>query len=266
MTGKLGGKIAIITGAARGQGAAEARLLAEAGAHVVVTDVLAEDGEATVAAIRRAGGQAEFRQLDVADEAQWADAVAHIKAAHGALHILVNNAGVALRVPSMIEMSLEDWNRVLAINLTGAMLGVRSTAPLIRDSGGGAIVNTGSIAGMTGHFATAYSATKWGIRGLTKSAAMEFAPWSIRVNAVHPGVVLTDMVGESADFVEAMTWMTPLQRPATADDVAKVVLFLVSEDSGYITGHDIPVDGGFTDFGAYRQVLQRVMGRNTRSL
>ncbi len=266
MTGKLAGKVALITGAARGQGAAAARRMAAEGALVLIADVLADQGKATAADIVASGGKAEFVALDVADEKAWQDAVAHARDKHGALHVLVNNAGVALRVPSMIEMTLADWNRVLSINLTGAMLGIRAAAPLIRDSGGGAIVNTGSIAGMTGHFATAYSAAKWGLRGLTKSAAMEFAPWKIRVNAVHPGIVLTDMVGESADFVEAMTWMTPMQRPATADDIAKVVVFLASDDAGYITGHDVPVDGGFTDFGAYRQVLMRVMSKNSRSL
>ena len=266
MTKKLAGKVAIVTGGARGQGAAEARILADAGAAVIIADVLYKEGKALAAEISKSGGKAEFRHLDVSQESAWAETVAHAKTAFGGLHILVNNAGVALRVPSMIETKLEDWNRLISINLTGAFLGIRACAPLIRDSGGGAIVNTGSIAGMTGHFATAYSSTKWGIRGLTKSAAMEFAPWKIRVNAVHPGIVLTDMVGESADFVEAMTWMTPLARPATAEDIAKVVLFLVSDDSGYITGHDVPVDGGFTDAGAYRQVLQRVMGKNTRTL
>lgn len=266
MDQKLAGKVAIVTGGARGQGAAEARIMAEAGAAVVIADLLDTEGAALAAEIKRNGGRAEFRHLDVSQEQAWLDIVAHVKATFGALHILVNNAGVSLRVPSMLDTKLEDWNRLLAINLTGPFLGIRTCAPLIRDSGGGAIVNTGSIAGMTGHFATAYTSTKWGIRGLTKSAAMEFAPWKIRVNAVHPGIVLTDMVGSSADFVEAMTWMTPLARPAEPEDVAKVVLFLVSDDSGYITGHDVPVDGGFTDAGAYRQVLQRVLAKNTRSL
>jgi 3alpha(or 20beta)-hydroxysteroid dehydrogenase len=266
MDQKLAGKVAIITGAARGQGAAEARLLAEAGAAVIIADVLDEQGKAFAAELRKAGRNAEFRHLDVSKEDAWAEAVDFAKKTFGSLHILVNNAGVSLRVPSMIETSLEDWNRLMSINLTGAFLGIRACAPLIRDCGGGAIVNTGSIAGMTGHFATAYTSTKWGIRGLTKSAAMEFAPWNIRCNAVHPGIVLTDMVGQSQDFVEAMTWMAPMQRPATPEDIAKVVLFLVSDDSGYITGHDIPVDGGFTDAGAYRQVLLRVMSKNSRTL
>ncbi len=266
MEQKLAGKVAIITGAARGQGAAEARMLASAGASVIIGDVLDQQGEALATEIKTSGGKAEFRHLDVATEEGWAGIVAFAKTTFGGLNILVNNAGVSLRVPSMIETKLEDWNRLMSINLTGAFLGIRACAPLIRDNGGGAIVNTGSIAGMTGHFATAYTSTKWGIRGLTKSAAMEFAPWNIRCNAVHPGIVLTDMVGESADFVEAMTWMAPMQRPATPEDIAKVVLFLCCDDSGYITGHDIPVDGGFTDAGAYRQVLLRVMSKNSRSL
>jgi 3alpha(or 20beta)-hydroxysteroid dehydrogenase len=156
---------------------------------------------------------------------------------------------------------LEDWNRLLSVNLTGAFLGIREAAPLIRDSGGGAIVNTGSIAGLTGHFATAYSASKWGIRGITKSAAMELVDWGIRVNAVHPGLVHTPLVEDSVDFVKALTDQTPMERGASSEEIAKVVLFLACDDSSYITGHDIAVDGGFTDIGGYWRVLKQVMAQ-----
>ena len=148
---------------------------------------------------------------------------------------------------------------MLSINLTGAFLGIRAAAPLMRDSGGGAIVNTGSIAARIGHFATAYTTAKWGLRGLTKSAAMEFAAWNIRVNAIHPGLVDTPLVSESADFVEAMAWMTPMQRAATPEEIANVVAFLASSEASYMTAADITVDGGFADAGAYRHVLLRAM-------
>ena len=151
-------------------------------------------------------------------------------------------------------------SEVLAVNLTGPFLGTRAAAPLIRDSGGGAIVNIGSTAAINGHFAAAYSASKWGLRGLTKCAAMEYVDWNIRVNAVHPSIVPTPMVTGSPDFVAAMEHMTPLRRSATLQEVANVVLFLASDEASYLTGLDIPIDGGFTDLGAYRRVWMRATG------
>ena len=132
-------------------------------------------------------------------------------------------------------------------------------APLIRDCGGGAIVNIGSTAGINGHFAAAYSAAKWGLRGLTKCAAMEYADWNIRVNAVHPGIVTTPMVEGSDAFVAAMTEVTALNRPATAEDVARCVMFLAGDDARYLTAIDLPVDGGFTALGVYRHVWQQAI-------
>ncbi len=258
MTQKLAGKVALVTGAARGQGAAEARLFAEAGARVLLCDVLDADGEATAEAIRAAGGSAQYRHLDVSNESEWAQSIAFVKAEFGGLNILVNNAGIALRGPTFETTTREQWDRVIAVNLTGPFLGIQAAAPLIRDSGGGAIVNTGSTAGLNGHFAAAYSVSKWGVRGLTKAAAMEFADWGIRVNTVHPGVVDTAMVAGSDDFVEGMQHVTALRRSATADDIARAVLFLVSDDAAYVTGVDFPVDGGFTALGVYREVFNRV--------
>lgn len=263
---RLQGKVALITGGAGGQGAAEARLFADEGARIVVADILDDEGETLAQELRDSGAQAEYRHLDVSSESEWQDIVAHIADTHGALHILVNNAGIAMRRPSMQDVSLDDWNRVMAINLTGPFLGIKAASPLIGKSGGGAIVNTGSIAGMMGHFATAYTAAKWGLRGLTKNAAMELAAAKIRVNAVHPGIVVSRMTEGSEDFIEAMTWMTPLARPGTADDIAKTVLFLVSDEAGYITGLDIPVDGGMSELGAYKKVFERVMEQANQSL
>ncbi len=259
MTGRLEGKAALITGASGGQGAAEARLFATEGAKVLLCDVLDDEGEAVAHSIRDDGGSAQFRHLDVTNEADWQAAVGQVVADFGGLQVLVNNAGIGLRKPSMLNISREEWQRVLDVNLTGPFLGTQAATPALRDSGGGAIVNIGSIAGVTGHFATAYTATKWGIRGLTKSAAMEFAPWNIRVNAVHPGIVDTAIVAGSDDFKEAMEWMTPLGRIAQPEEIAAAVLFLASDEASFVTGMDMDVDGGFASAGAYRQVLLRAM-------
>jgi 3alpha(or 20beta)-hydroxysteroid dehydrogenase len=266
MDQKLAGKTALVTGASGGQGAAEARLFAAAGARVILCDVQDSLGEAQAEDIRAAGADAHYRHLDVSSETEWQAVVDGIAAEFGALNILVNNAGVALRGGRVSNTSLDDWNRVLSINLTGPFLGIRTTAPLIRDSGGGAIVNTGSIAGMVGHFATAYSTTKWGLRGVTKSAAMELLDWGIRVNAVHPGLVMTPLVEGSDDFIVALGQQTPMERGASAEEIAKVVLFLVCDDSSYITGHDIAVDGGFTDFGGYNAVFKQIMAQPDRKI
>lgn len=259
MEQKLKDKVALVTGASGGQGAAEARLFARSGARVILADVQDDKGEAEARAIRDAGGDAQYRHLDVADQDNWQQIIDEIRTEYGALHVLVNNAGVALRGGRVTNTALNDWNRVIAVNLTGPFLGIQTAAPLIRDSGGGAIVNTGSIAGMTGHFATAYSASKWGIRGVTKSAAMELREWGIRVNTVAPGLVLTPLVEGSDDFIDALGDQTPMQRGAEPEEIASVVLFLACDDSSYITGHDIAVDGGFLDFGGYNRVINQVM-------
>jgi len=261
MPRRFADKTILITGGSRGQGAAEARLFAQAGARVVVADVLESEGAALAQSIRSVGGKAEYRRLDVASEQGWGDIVAFAKHAFGSLHVLVNNAGVSLRGVDLAGTTRADWDRVLAVNLTGPFLGIRAAAPLIRDSGGGAIVNIGSTAGINGHFAAAYSASKWGLRGLTKAAAMEYAPWKIRVNAVHPSIVPTPMVAGAEKFVEAMEHVTALERSASLDDVAHAVMFLASEEAGYLTGIDLPVDGGFTELGVYRQVWRRATGK-----
>jgi 3alpha(or 20beta)-hydroxysteroid dehydrogenase len=232
----------------------------------VIGDVLEEEGRALAEEICSSGGTASFTALDVASEESWRALEARLRTEFGALHVLVNNAGIALRRPSMASISLDDWNRVLAVNLTGPFLGIRTLSPLIRESGGGAIVNTGSAAGVTGHFATAYAASKWGLRGLTKSAALQLADWGIRVNAVHPGIVITPIIDGSEDFVEAMEWMTPQGKAGCADDIAKAVAFMASGESRFITGVDLTADGGFVELGAYRRVLKRVQEAPGRKL
>lgn len=248
-------RVALITGAAQGQGAAEARLLAAHGAHVVITDL--QDAGRTVAEEIAAAtpGSAEFVRLDVTDEQAWGTVADELRDRHGRLDILVNNAGVAFRF-GLMDTGRDDFERVLGVNLVGPFLAMRALAPLMRDGGGGSIVNVGSAAGMTGHFSAAYSASKWGLRGLTKVAAMEFASWNIRVNAIHPGIVNTALVPGDTAFPEAMTRFTPLGRPAEVEDVAPLVLFLAGDGSRYITGSDFPVDGGLVDLGVYDAVAK----------
>jgi NAD(P)-dependent dehydrogenase (short-subunit alcohol dehydrogenase family) len=259
---KFDGKTVLITGGSRGQGAAEARMFAQAGASVEIGDVLETEGAALASEIMQAGGAAAYRRLDVTSEQDWRDTVEFAMSEFGSLHVLVNNAGVSLRGVDLASTSRADWDRVLAVNLTGPFLGTRAAAPLIRDSGGGAIVNIGSTAGINGHFAAAYSAAKWGLRGLTKAAAMEYAGWNIRVNAVHPSILKTEMTAGSDKFVEAMEYMTPTARSASLEDVAHAVMFLASDDASYLTGLDLPVDGGFTELGTYRRVWMRATGRD----
>jgi 3alpha(or 20beta)-hydroxysteroid dehydrogenase len=259
---KFANKTVVITGGSRGQGAAEARMFAQAGARIVIADVLEAEGSDLVQSIVKTGGTAEYRRLDVTSEQDWRDTVAFAMGRFGSLHVLVNNAGISLRGVDLANTTRSAWDRVLAVNLTGPFLGIQAIAPFIRDSGGGAIINIGSTAGINGHFAAAYSASKWGLRGLTKAAAMEYAGWKIRVNAVHPSIVQTPMVAGSGDFVEAMEYMTPMARSASLEDVASAVMFLASDEASYLTGLDLPVDGGFTELGTYRRVWMRATGRD----
>jgi 3alpha(or 20beta)-hydroxysteroid dehydrogenase len=250
----LTGRVAVVTGASQGQGAAEARLLAEHGAHVVITDL--KDGDALAQDISASTpGSAEFVQLDVTDEQGWHGLADDLRERRGRLDVLVNNAGVAFRF-GVMETERADFERVLQVNLVGPFLAIRALAPLMRDGGGGSIINVGSAAGMTGHFSAAYSASKWGLRGVTKVAAMEFAPWQIRVNAIHPGIVNTALVPGDTAFPTAMSRFTPLGRAAEVDDIAPLVLFLAGDGSRFITGSDFPVDGGLVDLGVYDAVAK----------
>jgi 3alpha(or 20beta)-hydroxysteroid dehydrogenase len=244
------GKVAIVTGAARGQGLVEAEMLAGRGASVVLCDVLDAEGEAAASRLREAGHQALFVPLDVTSPAQWERAIVAATEWRGGIDILVNNAGI-LRRKTIAEASLDDWNAVLGVNLTGAFLGTKAaTAAMVR-RGGGAIVNIASNAAFSGHVDPAYTASKWGLRGLTRSTALEFASAGIRANAVCPGLVVTEF-NRGAPHLAPMIGLTPAGRPVEAREVAALVCFLASDDAAMITGEDILIDGGFVMGAAYR--------------
>ncbi|MFN0026292.1 MAG: SDR family NAD(P)-dependent oxidoreductase [Acidimicrobiales bacterium] len=245
-TAALDGKVALISGGARGQGAAEGVLFANEGATVILADVLDEAGEATAGGIDRA----EYVHLDVTSEEGWDRVVADIVARHGRLDVLVNNAGILLN-GKLVNQSLEGWNRIMAVNQTGVFLGMRAAArAMIAAGNGGSIVNISSVAGLEGIFgSTAYSATKWAMRGMTKVAAKELGKDGIRVNSVHPGFIQTDMVANAPamtnpDKRAKAERNIPIGRLGEADDIAQMVLFLASDASSYCTGQEFTVDGG----------------------
>jgi 3alpha(or 20beta)-hydroxysteroid dehydrogenase len=239
----LDGKVALISGAARGQGEAEARRFVAEGAKVVIGDVLEYEGEAVAHDL---GDDAVFITLDVTSENAWREAVDSTVDAFGGLHVLVNNAGVLGAFTPLVDSSVEHFMKVLSINLLGTFIGIKVAAPAIRDSGGGSIVNISSTAGLWGvPFAADYTASKFGVRGLTKVAALELGRDRIRVNSVHPGGVLTDMVKAVGDDGESSYYKRlPAGRIGTVADIANLVLFLASDESAYCTGTEFLIDGG----------------------
>ncbi|MEY2431320.1 MAG: 3alpha(or 20beta)-hydroxysteroid dehydrogenase [Acidimicrobiaceae bacterium] len=241
--GRLDGKVALISGAARGQGEAEARRFVAEGAKVVIGDVLVDEGEAVA---HELGDDAVFLKLDVTSESSWQEAVASTVDAFGGLHVLVNNAGVLGAFTPLLDTTVENFMRVLSINLVGTFLGIKTGAPAMRDSGGGSIVNISSTAGMWGvPFASEYTASKFGVRGLTKVAALELGHDGIRVNSVHPGGVLTEMVKAVGDDGQSGYYKKlPAGRIGNPDDISNLVLFLASDESAYCTGTEFVIDGG----------------------
>jgi 3alpha(or 20beta)-hydroxysteroid dehydrogenase len=240
---RLHGKVAIITGAARGQGAAEAALFADHGATVVLTDVLSAEGEATAAAC---GGT--FLHHDVADEVAWERVVAETVATHGRIDVLINNAGI-FHQARMIDYELDDFRRVLDINTVGVFLGMKTVAPTMIEQESGSIVNISSVAGLVGApHAIAYSASKFAVTGMTKTAAWELGRHGIRVNSIHPGIIATEMLDEVVEHdekrLERMKRANPMRRTADATEIANLALYLASDESSFSTGSQFTADGG----------------------
>ncbi len=247
MAGRLSGRVALITGAARGQGATEAELFAQEGAKVILTDVLDAVGDAWAAALVEAGLEAAYRPLDVAVRSDWEEVVAFAEAEFGFVDLLVNNAGI-VSFASVTDTSDEEWQRAIGVNQTGVFYGMRAVVPSMRRAGGGSIVNVSSVfalTGVPGYFA--YQASKGAVVQMTRAASVDLATDGIRVNCVCPGLIFTDMTkSEPEAMVEENIRMTPLQRGAEPIEVARTVLFLASEEASYITGAVVPVDGGYT--------------------
>jgi NAD(P)-dependent dehydrogenase (short-subunit alcohol dehydrogenase family) len=249
---RLRDKVVLITGAATGIGAEIARRFAADGARVLIGDLNALEAERTAEHIRRSGGSARSVALDVTQEESWRQALDGIRTAEGQLDVLVNNAGITKRIPIM-EMPLEDFEAVMAVNVRGVFLGIKHVLPLMKEQGGGSIVNIASIAGLVGHKFTneTYTASKGAVTLLTKSVAVRYARDNIRCNSIHPCTVDTPMVRELFKDPEKKRERldeVPLGRIASAQDVANAVLFLASDEASFITGVALPVDGGLTAY------------------
>ncbi len=245
---RLQDKTAIVTGAASGMGASTAKVFAAEGARVLVTDVLADEGAAVVAAITEAGGEARFQRLDVTSEADWDSAVAAALAAWGKLDILVNNAGISGSHPD--RLNVDTWDAQMNINAKGVFLGMRAVIPTMQGAGGGAIVNISSISGFIGqdYVHMGYNAAKGAIRLSTKAAAVQYAKDGIRVNSVHPGIMppmRTSKLTADPELRAEMIAAIPMAREGGVEEVAYANLFLASDEASYITGIEVPVDGGY---------------------
>lgn len=254
---RLENKVALITGGYGGMGRASARLFAREGATVFVAGRSHERGDELVEDINGAGGKAHFVELDVINQSQWDAAIVQVKEQAGALHILMNIVGSNALV-KFPDIDIEQWNKIFEINITGTVRGIQTCAPLMRDSGGGSIVNIGSVAGITGTFSTGYSASKWALEGLSRSAAYIYADWGIRSNVIQPGWIETDMTAamQSNPIVKKMQSSMMqntvlLRRSGKAEDIANAALFLASDESSYITGTDLVVDGGWVSAAPY---------------
>lgn len=242
--GRLDGKVAIVTGGARGQGEAEVRLFAAEGAKVIVSDVLADAGKAVADSL---GDSAVFIRHDVSREDDWEAVVNLATERFGGLDVLVNNAGI-LHNATIAKHTLEAYERVVAVNQVGVFLGIRSAIAPMRARGGGSIVNISSGAGLRAtKFSFAYAATKYAVTGMTACAALELARDRIRVNSIHPGVIDTPMVAsDDPEMTNRIVRATPLRRVGEPIEIARVALFLASDESSYMTGAHVPVDGGVT--------------------
>lgn len=237
--GRLDGKVAIITGGARGQGASEARLFTNEGATVYITDVLVDDGAKTAADVG-----CTFIEHDVTQPDNWKQVIDRVTGDRGRVDVLINNAGI-LYWETMTSTPLDMWERIIAVNQTGVFLGMQAVAPTMKEQRSGSIINISSIGGLRGGSPCfAYATTKWAVRGMTKGAAQELGPFNIRVNSIHPGIIDTPMLADKP--IADMAARVPLGRYASPDEVAKLALWLASDDSAYASGAEFILDGGQT--------------------
>ena len=247
---RLEGKVAIITGGARGQGATEARMFAQEGAKVVIGDVLDDQGMQVEAEIRELGGEAVYLHLDVASENDWQRAVDAAEQRFGKVDVLVNNAAIVLR-KDIEETTGDDWDNIMAINAKGVFLGTKAVIPAMRRAGGGSIVNISSISGLVSIGPPAYIATKGAVRLFTKSTAIQYAAENIRANSIHPGSVDTEMrrgglIDQTEEEIQERLDQIPLGRIGTTEDISYGALFLASDESSFMTGSELVIDGGYT--------------------
>jgi cyclopentanol dehydrogenase len=248
---RLAGKVALISGGARGMGESEARLFAREGAHVVIGDILEAEGRAVEAEIRGAGGDALFVPLDVTDEGDWERAVARTLQRFERLNVLVNNAGVGAPPSHVEDTTAKDWDHVMDVNAKGVFLGTKAVIPAMRRAGGGSIINISSQLGLVGtdNSTPQYQASKGAVRLLTKATAIQYAREGIRANSVHPGPIVTAMTERrraDPEHYQRMLSRIPLGRFGEADEVAYGVLYLASDESSFVTGSELVIDGGWT--------------------
>ncbi|MEV3905745.1 glucose 1-dehydrogenase [Mycobacterium sp. NPDC050551] len=238
--GRVDGKVALISGGARGMGAAHARMLVAEGAKVVIGDILDDEGKALADEI---GDSARYVHLDVTSADEWAAAVDLAVTDFGSLNVLVNNAGI-VALGQIGKFDMAKWQKVIDVNLTGTFLGMQASVEAMKTAGGGSIINVSSIEGMRGAVMVhPYVASKWAVRGITKSAALELGAHKIRVNSIHPGFIRTPMTKHFPDNMLTI----PLGRPGQSDEVATFVVFLASDDSAYATGAEFVMDGGLVN-------------------
>ena len=248
--GRLKGKVALITGGSRGMGAAEAKMFADEGAHVVIADILENEGRKIASEIAASGARCVFTQLDVLKASESDSVMGTVISIFGKLDVLVNNAGVTSRM-MLLDTSESEWDRVMDINTKGTFLGIKAAIPAIRSSGGGSIINISSQMGLVGadYISPQYQASKGAVRLLTKSVAIQYAPDNIRCNSIHPAPIETDMtadVRQDPDAFQDMLRRIPMGRYGKPEEVAYAVLYLASDESSFVTGSELVVDGGWT--------------------
>lgn len=244
---RLQNKVILITGAAGGQGMAHARLFASEGAALILTDISCTKLDSLAEELHAQGVRVLMMDHDVSNEAAWKQVIDAARETFGRLDVLVNNAGIIAR-QQVIDTDLGAWNRTLAVNLTGPLLGMKNATDLMAKSGGGSIINVSSTAGLTAHDDAAYCASKWGLRGLTKMAATELALFKIRVNSIHPGLISgTTFAGNGhTGHANSSNYSTPLARTGSPEECAHLVMYLASDESAFVTGAEIAIDGGYS--------------------